>query len=88
VIDEGCRTWKSKSLMGTICRLILSSAVYWIWRARNELKVGGQPLTEEQVLKQIFWAVRCRVSGKGKFPKTMENIILCHKWNIDTCILS
>jgi hypothetical protein len=74
--------------MGTICRLILSSAVYWIWRARNELKVGGQPLTEEQVLKQIFWAVRCRVSGKGKFPKTMENIILCHKWNIDTCILS
>jgi hypothetical protein len=74
--------------MGTICRLILSSVVYWIWRAQNELKVDGQPLTEEQVLKQIFWAIQCRVSGKGKFPKIMENIILCHKWNIDTCILS
>jgi hypothetical protein len=47
LIDEGCRAWKSKSLMGTICRLILSSAVYWLWRARNELKVGGQPLIEE-----------------------------------------
>jgi hypothetical protein len=88
VIDERCITWKSKNLMGTICRLILSSAVYWIWWARNELKVGGQLLTEEQVLKQIFWANRCRISEKGKFPKTMENIILCHKWNIDACILS
>jgi hypothetical protein len=47
LIDEGCRTWKSKSLMGTICRLILSYAVYWLWWARNELKVGGQPLIEE-----------------------------------------
>jgi hypothetical protein len=33
MIDEGCRTLKGKSLMGTICRLILSSAVYWLWRA-------------------------------------------------------
>jgi hypothetical protein len=74
--------------METICRLILSFAVYWLWQARNELKVGGQPLTEEQVLKQIFWAVRCRVSEKVKFPKTRENVIPCHKWNIDACILS
>jgi hypothetical protein len=69
LIDEGCRAQKSKCLMGTICRLILSFAVYWLWRARNKLKVGGQPLIEEQVLKQVFWTVRCRVSGKGKILK-------------------
>jgi hypothetical protein len=62
--------------------------VYWLWRARNELKVGRQPLLEEQVLKQIFWAILYRVPGKSKFPKTMENVILCHKWNIDVCVLS
>jgi sulfatase maturation enzyme AslB (radical SAM superfamily) len=32
--------------------------------------------------------VRFRVSGKGKFKKTLENINLCHKWNIDVNILS
>jgi hypothetical protein len=88
LIEEGCRTWKTKSLMGSICKLILSSAVYGLWRTRNEIKFGSQPRNEEQILKLIFWEVRFRVSGKGKFKKTLENINLCHKWNIDVNILS
>jgi hypothetical protein len=71
VIAEGCNHWKTKSLMGTICRLLLSSTIYNIWWVRNEIKFGGHPQMEEQLLKQIFWEVRCRISGKGKFPRNI-----------------
>lgn len=47
VISEGCSKWKTKALMGVLCRLILSSTVYGIWRTRNEIKHSGQPKTEE-----------------------------------------
>jgi hypothetical protein len=73
MINEGCRKWKSKSMMGVLCRLVLSSTVYGIWRARNETKYHGKPKTEEQILKIIFWEVRSRISGKGKFKKNREN---------------
>jgi hypothetical protein len=83
MVSVGCTDWKEKTLLGTICRLILSSTVYSIWREINEIKFGGQPKTEEQILKFIFWEIRYRVSGKGKFQKNMENIWLCQSWNID-----
>jgi hypothetical protein len=53
VINEGSKKWKTKSMLGVFCRLILSSIVYGIWRARNEVKYNGQPRTEEQILKTI-----------------------------------
>jgi hypothetical protein len=87
LIADGSKKWKTKTLLGAICRLILSSVVYSLWMARNEIKFGSHPKTEEQILKQIFWEIRSRISGKGKFPKTMENVHLCHKWNIDVDIL-
>jgi hypothetical protein len=87
VIDEGYRSWKDKSLKGSLFRLSFSAIVYNIWRARNEIKFGGQPRTEEQILKQIFWKIRCKISGIRKFQKNMENISLCHKWNVDTNML-
>jgi hypothetical protein len=52
------------------------------------IKFGGQPKTEEQILKFIFWEIRCRISGRGKFSKTMENIRLCQSWNIDVHALA
>jgi hypothetical protein len=50
--------------------------VYHLGCTRNELKHSGQPSTEEQLMKKILWEVRSRLSGKGKFPKTKENLIL------------
>jgi len=52
LIEEGCSHWKTKSVLGVTCKLVLS--VYGIWKARNEIKFGGQPRTEEQILKMIF----------------------------------
>jgi hypothetical protein len=86
VLDEACRKWKTKNLLGVLCRLILSSTVY-LWRARNEIKVLCHPRTEEQILRLNFWEVRKRISGKGKFIKNMENVALCKLWNIDEMIL-
>jgi hypothetical protein len=44
-------------MLGTICQLALSATVYGLWRARNEIKHGGQPKIEEQGLKFIFWEI-------------------------------
>jgi hypothetical protein len=43
MFTEGCTAWNDKSMLGTICRLVLSSMVYGIWRERNEIciKFGG-----------------------------------------------
>jgi len=87
MMDEGCRQWKTKKMWGILCRVVLSSTVYNLWRASNEIKQHGLPRTEEQILRMIFWEVRYRISGKGKFVKTRENIDICQKWNIDSSIL-
>jgi hypothetical protein len=87
IINEGCRKWKANTLEGVLCRLILRSTVYGIWRARDEIKHGGQPRTEELILKAIFWEVRSRISAKRSFKMNRENIRICHCWNIDTSLL-
>jgi hypothetical protein len=87
LIEEGCSHWKTKSMLGVTCRLVLSATVYGIWRDRNEIRFGGQPRTEEQILKLIFWEVRFRISGKGRFKKNLENVRLCLNWNINVNIL-
>jgi hypothetical protein len=43
VLDEACRKWKTKKLLGVLCRLILSPTVYHIWQARNEIKALRHP---------------------------------------------
>jgi len=54
VLDEACNKWRTKRLLGVLCKLILSSTVYYLWRARNEIKAHGRPKTEEQILRMIF----------------------------------
>jgi len=49
--------------------LILSSTVYGIWRARNEIRHNGHPRTEEQILKAILWEVRSRISWERVFQE-------------------
>jgi len=46
LINEGCKKWKTKALMGVLCRLILSSTVYGLWRARNKIKFSRHPRTD------------------------------------------
>jgi hypothetical protein len=74
-------------MFGVVCRLVLSSTVQGIWRARNEIKHAGHPRTEEQILKLIIGEVRSRIASKGKFQENEENTSLCHRWNIDVSIL-
>lgn len=55
VLNEGCRNWKKKTMLGVLCRLVFGSAVNSIWRARNEIWFHGHPKFEEQILKLILW---------------------------------
>jgi hypothetical protein len=72
LIEEGCNQWKTKSMLGVLCCLVLSAVVYGIWRAGNDIRFGGQPSTEEQILKLIFWEVWFQVSGKLKLIKFLR----------------
>lgn len=87
MLNEGCRTWKKKTMVGVLCRLVLSSVVYNIWKARNAIKYQNAPKSEEQILKQIFLEVRSRISGRRKFKKNRENVKFCHLWNVNVAIL-
>jgi hypothetical protein len=69
VMEEACSTWRTKNLLAVLCKLILSSVVYNLWQAKNELRFQGWPKTEEQILKKIFWDIRSWISGKGRFIK-------------------
>jgi hypothetical protein len=73
ILEEGCRSWKTKAMKGVLCRLVLSATVYEIWKARNVIRHGGQIKTEEQILKSIIWEVRYRVSGKRSFEEESGN---------------
>jgi hypothetical protein len=73
----GRRSWKSKSMVDVLSRLVLSSTVYNLWPARNELKHKGQQKTEEHVLKVVIWEVCSRISRKWGFKKSRENFNLC-----------
>jgi hypothetical protein len=87
VMQLGIQNWGNKALKGLVCILVFGLVVYNLWRTRNELKHSGQANTEEQILKKILWEVRARVIGKGKFPKTRDNLSLVSSWNLPTCLL-
>jgi hypothetical protein len=38
--------------------------------------------------KLEIWDVRTRISGKGSFKKTRENVLLCQIWNLDDSVLN
>jgi hypothetical protein len=78
----GIRDWETKTLKGLMCCLVLGYVIYNIWYTRNEIKHLGYSSYEEQILKKVFWEVRARIAGKGKFPKTRRNLVLASKWNL------
>jgi hypothetical protein len=87
ILKLGYSTWGCKTLKGLLCRLVLGSVVYNIWCTRNEIKHAGHPSIDEQILKKILWEVLTRVVGKGRFPKTGENLVLCSLWNLPVALL-
>lgn len=48
VLNEGCRNWKEKTLLGVLCRLVFGYVVYGIWRARNDIRFRGVPKSKKQ----------------------------------------
>ncbi|XP_059455969.1 uncharacterized protein LOC132186126 [Corylus avellana] len=87
LVQLGCNKWGKNSLKCLICQLVLGSVVYNLWHTRNELRHDGVPKTEEQLLKQIFWEIRARITVKRGFPRTRENLLLCSLWNLPSAIL-
>jgi hypothetical protein len=81
-LQLGCKSRGKKSLHFLLCRLVFGAVVYNLWHTRNELRHAGSPSTEEQILKKVMWEVQTRLAGRGKFPRTRENIFLSSLWNL------
>ena len=87
VLQLGIKKWGNKTLKGLLCRIVLGSVIYNLWQTRNEIKHSGLPSFEEQILKRVLWEMRTRIVGKGKFPKTRENLVLASLWNLPADLL-
>jgi hypothetical protein len=87
LVQLGCNSWGKNYLNCLICRLVLGSVVYNLWKTRNELRHDSVPKTKEQLLKQVFWEVKSRLAGKRGFPRTRENLLLCSLRNLSTDFL-
>ncbi|GLT72246.1 hypothetical protein SLA2020_441990 [Shorea laevis] len=79
VLRIGCNSWKKKTLPDILCRLVLSSTVYNVWRTRNEIKHEGHPKTEEQVLKAIIGKCGPEFWG-GEHSVEPGESFLCQAW--------
>jgi hypothetical protein len=88
VLTEGCSNWKKKTMLGVLCWLVFGSAMYGLWKARNAIRFCGVPSSDEQILKMILWEVRIRISRKGSFKKTRENVRICQLWNLADSVLN
>lgn len=53
----------------------------------NYLKFGNRIKTEEKLLQSITCEIRGRITARGRFKKTQENIELCRSWGISENIL-
>jgi hypothetical protein len=53
LLRRGCCSGKDECLKLTLCRLVLGSTVYHIWRNRNALKHDYHPLSEDQLMQTI-----------------------------------
>jgi hypothetical protein len=45
---------ENKENVGVLCRVVLSSTMYNLWRAINEIKQNGRIKTKGQILQMIF----------------------------------
>lgn len=50
VLDWGLSYWGKKTLFASICRLVFGASIYYLWRTWNEIRHGGSPWFEDQIL--------------------------------------
>jgi hypothetical protein len=67
VLSLGLQQWKKKTLLASLCRLVFGASIYHIWRTRNEIRHGGSPCTEEQLLQRIQADVQVLCYWQGDF---------------------
>lgn len=53
ILSKGVRKWKAKNLRAVICNLAWGSAVYNLWRLRNDAKFWNQTISQEKMLQKI-----------------------------------
>lgn len=64
------------SLKNFICKLVLASIIYNIWKERNNRTFPQQASTKEALMKRIKNDVRDKALDNSKVTLSMENFFL------------
>lgn len=63
VFRWGVADLKNGSLKSLLCKMGWGTAVYHIWKQRNDIRHGNIPRTEERIIVQVRWEVRSRIAA-------------------------
>ncbi|GJU04192.1 hypothetical protein Tco_1114530 [Tanacetum coccineum] len=81
IIDELAEKLNNNSIWSIVRRLCLASAVYAIWRERNNIIFRDEECSWEVTLKMICETVRLRLMGLNvKNSKAVQLVAV--KWNV------
>lgn len=69
VLEWGIKELRGGGLKILFCKLSLGAVVYKIWKQTNVVKHGGQPRSEEQIVKAIICEVQSRMMARAVFGK-------------------
>ena len=50
--------------------------------------MGIECNSEIKILQKIYWEIRTRIAGKGKFKENEENMTICNNWAISLNVLT
>ena len=75
---------QDKLILSTLISTLSNSLLPYVVGIKTSREVW---LTLEQILKKILWEVCNRAVGKGRFPKSRENLVLCSLWNPPVALL-
>ncbi|GKF50553.1 hypothetical protein Tco_0147020, partial [Tanacetum coccineum] len=81
IIDELAKKLNNNSIWSIVRRLCLSSAVYAIWRERNNRVFKDEACSWEVTLKMICETVRLRLMGLN-VKNSKEVQLVAVKWNV------
>ncbi len=74
--------WTFSALQGgrlkfiSLCKLSFGVVMYHLWKQRYNLLCGYTPKTEEAIVVRIRWEICARITSKGRFKVSIENLEL------------
>ncbi|XP_038999926.1 uncharacterized protein LOC120125606 [Hibiscus syriacus] len=83
-VERACSTWRGKSMLTMIMKLLLNALVYLLWEERNKRMFQGRSRPASELLKTVKDVISLQLRGRI-FKRVDVNISLCNHWRIVDC---